>query len=170
MERPTGFSVIGWAWIVLGGLMVFPATMILIMYGALSPDELPADFRGEGPEVPVVFRYVAAIAVVQMTLGVAAIVGGIHFLRFKAWARLVLEILCWLTLLYVVVFFIFFVRTLGGLTAPSPDSFVPTMMIGMAVFQALLFSIPLVLMIRYLRSGFAREVIQRAASASAQNN
>ncbi len=89
-ERPTGVTVIGWVWIVLGGLMCFAAVLAVTSH-FLEGDILPGMF------IPIA-------GAVQSCVGVFSLYSGIAFLRLKSWSRGVLEVLTWLMLLYVVGF------------------------------------------------------------------
>jgi len=100
--RPTCVTVIGWAWIILGGLVCVSGIMAIFnppMVSRMSGVQLLAQDR-----MPTVLKFFPLFAAALMGLGVLGLISGVKFLRLKAWSRVVLEVLTWLAVLYVVVF------------------------------------------------------------------
>ena len=108
--RPTPVTVIGWAWIILGSMMLLSASLALIMQIVAPPPEVPDD-------VPfaALWRYFAVFAVGQVMLSVFGIVAGLRFLKLERWARGALEAASWILLASLLGFVIFWVLNVGAL-------------------------------------------------------
>lgn len=169
-KRPTAVSVIAWTWIITGGFAVFSGIMSLLMFTAMPTlqSELPhAPGMPQGIALMTsMFRYFGLLVVVQLVLAVVAIVAGIQFLRLRSWARAVLEILSWVSLIYVVGFGVFWLSTWSTMTGQFSQQDVPfdmeTLRIAGLVagaFVTLAFAIPLGIMIKYLRGKTVREAM-----------
>jgi lysylphosphatidylglycerol synthetase-like protein (DUF2156 family) len=169
-KRPTAVSVIAWTWIVTGGFAVFSGIMGLLMFAAMPTLQneltqapgMPQDFG----LMTGMFRYFGWLVLVQLVLAAVAIVAGIQFLRLRNWARTALEILSWISLIYVVGFGLFWTSTWSTVTEHFSQQNTPfdieTFRIagfGMAIFITLAFAIPLGIMIKYLRGKVIREAM-----------
>ena len=147
-ERPTCVTVIGWAWIVVGGLMCFSAAMGIL--GSLSMGEMMRSFPESHQEVPTFVRLFPLIALVQVCGGALGLVSGVHFLKAKEWARRVLVLLTAVLLVFVVGFGIFWLIMWGSMTSGhAPAGFAAVGLI-MGVFNTALFGVPLGIMLKYL--------------------
>ena len=131
--RPRCITVIGWVWIVFGGLMCLVVPLALL-------DQSERSIQVFG----VVF---SILGTAQICVGVLALYSGISFLRLKSWSRGVLEVLSWLLLLYVVGFGAYFVYLVLG--DFGIDSIV-LLVVGAAGMGTWIFL--LVIMIKCLRS------------------
>ena len=156
-KRPTCVTVIGWAWVIIGGLMCLSAITALFMSLAFNqmvksqpivPPEAPAGFG----IFALMAEYFPLIATVQLFVAVFGIIAGINFLKLKSWARNALETLTWLLLLFVIGFMVFWLFTLFAMTSASNAPIV------MAVFMAVMgvvvtgvYGVPLGIMLKYLR-------------------
>ncbi len=161
-KRPTAVSVIAWTWIVTGGFAAVTGVMSLLMFVAMPP--LPSQLPPV-PEMPQgfgfmmgMFRYFVWLVLAQLALATVAIVAGIQFLQLRPWARAALEMLSWVSLIYVVGFGLFWISTWSTMTGQFAQQGAPfdveTLRIaGLAVgiFVTLAFAIPLGIMIKYLR-------------------
>ncbi len=160
-KRPTCVTVIGWAWIIIGGLMCLSAVMGFIMsffmWFVLLKEEA---------ERPFILLLFPVLCIAQVGVAVLGLVSGIHFLRFKLWARTVLEWLTWFLLVFVVGFSIFWifmwafqVRDHGSL---------PLMIMGLygALSMIAVYGIPLAIMLRYLRGAKIKHVFRDAAEGA----
>lgn len=180
-KRPTSVSVIAWTWIVTGAFMVFSGIMSLLMVSAMPSltSQLP-----HAPNMPQgvglmmgMFRYFGWLIAAQLVLAVVAIVAGYEFLKLRPWARAGLEILSWISLIYVVGFGVFWLSTWSTMTGQLPQQQdVPFDMatfriVGLAVAAVvtLAFAIPLGIMIKYLRGKVVREAILRASPTTQRN-
>jgi len=152
-KRPTCVTVIGWAWIIIGGLMCLSATMGLITSTLIS------SMSQNGANMPTMFRIFPLIAIIQIGVAVFSIVSGINFLKLKAWARNTLEAMTWLLLTFVLGFMVFW--TFSWLSATSgrgPDGFG---MMGaiMGVVMTGIYGVPLGIMLVYLRGPKVKNAI-----------
>ena len=138
-KRPTAVSVVGWVWIVLGALAI-PTGALYLTVSLFQPD------TGFMP-----LWYSVLLGAVQCGMGVAGVVCGVAYLRMTPWSRWALETLCWVLLALIVssAVSVFFVGG-GGFGWYFG-------LIGLG-FSAM-YSIPVVLMIRSLRSAKVREAM-----------
>jgi prepilin signal peptidase PulO-like enzyme (type II secretory pathway) len=104
-KRPTCITVIGWAWIIIGGMMFFSAIMAL--FSSVMINQMSQSNPESLKNIPAIFRYIRFIAIGQIGIAILGLVSGINFLKFKMWARNVLEVLSWLLLLFIVGFMIY---------------------------------------------------------------
>jgi hypothetical protein len=144
-QRPTSVTVIGWAWIVMGTLMGISAVFTLVGLVVWQDMGLTSD------AMPLIFRLMPALAVLEGVVAAVGVVGGVGFLRLQARARLVLEVLTWLTLVAVIGFMVvWLVGWFSMSSSPTPDSFtiLGGVMGGMITF---LYGAPLVAMLVALR-------------------
>jgi len=132
-KRPTAVSVIGWAWIVIGGLAAL---------SALSNLQLMFVMRDQDGFFT---RWAAGLAF-QSLLGGVGLYAGIRFLRLDARARRVLEYLTWIlvvaTVAWVVGAFIFIIPALEDMLALAP----------IIAAAAAMYGVPLYFMLKGLRS------------------
>lgn len=149
--RPTPVSVIGWAWIIIGAAMISSAGM-----GLLASTSMPTPSEGETSPVPFawIWDHFAALATVQIGVGALGIVAGKSLLGLRAWARTVAEALSWLLgamlLMIAIAIPMQISSTMGG---EGPI----VMFVIMSVFPAVLYGVPVGLMIHHLRSAKVRE-------------
>ena len=153
--RPSCVTVIGWAWAILGALMCLAAVMALLG-SVLIHDLVPA-----GTDAPRILTVVPVLAIIQLVVGALGLGAAIQLLKFKAWARAALEALTWLALIFVIGFMAFWLVAWVTKTPANPDG--PAgFAVGGAVMGTLmggLYCVPLVIMVRYLRSPKVRSVL-----------
>ncbi len=156
-KRPTCVTVIGWVWIVLGGLMAFSSVMGLMSYLMIEQfaqmQGHPEDFMETG-----IFRYFPFLAVVQFIVAVTGLISGINFLKLKAWARNVLEALTWLLLVFTVGSGVFWEYQWMSIPVEAPDNFQWFGAVMGAVI-VLIYTVPLIIMLVYLRGKRVRSAI-----------
>jgi hypothetical protein len=169
MQRPTSLTVIGWLAVgfgslaVLGGLMGLTVSLLVPETHDVSTQDtadMPTPF---GIMTPV-FRYFWVLATVQLLAAALLIVAGIGLLRLKAWARTAIEVFAWLGLAYNLGFGVFWLWSLAAMTEDvpkdtGPAAAVPIIMMVFGIAMIIAFSVPLVIVIRVLRSTNVREAI-----------
>jgi hypothetical protein len=144
-KRPTCVTVIGWAWIILGGLMCLSAIMAFvssIMIGEMVKDS---------PDVPFIFKIFPLLAIVQIGVAVLGLFSGINFLKLKAWSRNVLEGLTWLLLSFTLGFMVFWIFNWISMTSSHGSSGFGVMGVVMGVVITGIYGVPLGIMLKYLR-------------------
>ncbi len=169
-KRPTAVSVIAWTWIITGGFAVVSGIMSLLIFAAMPTlqselSHAPGMPQGVGLMTSM-FRYFGWLVVAQLVLAAVAIVAGIQFLQLRPWSRTALEMLSWISLIYVVGFGVFWVSTWSTMTGQFAQQGAPfdvetLRIVGLAVgiFITLAFAIPLAIMIKYLRGKVIREAM-----------
>ena len=150
MSRPISVTAVGWIWCLLGFLMTSSAALALIV-SQWEPLESSA-----GPP----WSWLPILIPIQILMGVTGIVAGASFVRGRAWARPVLEVLTVLFLIGLVAVNIFvasvWVKSVGAEMGPFRY-----FGIVVAVFSTLLYGSGLVLMLLNLRSAEVRASFQR---------
>ncbi len=173
VARPTGVSVIAWGWIITGGLMGFSGVMALLalsfMPAILSQPELESQMPAGFWPMMSMFRYFTLLVLVQLAVAVVAVVAGIQFLKLRSWARTVLEVIAWLSVIYVIgfgVFWLFMWSTISGQLpqegAPFDSRTFEIFGLVMGAFVTLVFAVSLGITIKYLRGKVVRGAIQHA--------
>jgi hypothetical protein len=143
--RNNAITLIGWVYIAFGILAAFGGVIALLV-SLLRP-------------MPYFFPLIAAV---QLAVGSAMIAGGKSFLRMRAWARTVLEILAWLGLLYNVAFavlWIWFVMPM--FRATSREAWMLPVMTAIGLSTNIAFCAALVYIISVLRGSNIRSAIAR---------
>lgn len=87
----------------------------------------------------------------QIIISAFVIVAAIQFIRLRAWARIVLEVVSWLSLAYVIGTGMMGVATLGNVTGKASPSIFGTAVLMMSVGTMVVFAVPLIVVIWYLR-------------------
>lgn len=104
------------------------------------------------------------LIIAQIVIGTIAAYSGYSFLQLKAWSRTVLEIICWLTLIYAAGFMVYWINGWVSFDDPeAPSSFMISGLV-MCMFVMLLYCVPLGLMIWKLRSKQIRKFIKGSLS------
>lgn len=156
-NRPTCVSVIGWAWIVIGGLMCFAAIMGLL--GFLIIDRITQG-QMRSPHVwPVLYTIYPFLSVGQIVLGAFGLFSAFRFLRMESWARTALEILSWFLLFCVVGWGIIWVAfaVFGSSVHRLPGPGLLGALMG-ALISAI-YAIPVGIMLKYLRGEKVRNAM-----------
>jgi hypothetical protein len=156
-KRPTCVTVIGWTWIIIGGLMFLSATMAifnLAMIGEMAQND---------PELPFIFKIFPLLAAVQIGVSTLGLISGIHFLKLKAWSRSVLEALTWILIILILGFMIFWVFNWVSMGSRHGPHGFGIMGAVMGVVITGIYGVPLGFMLKYLRGSKVRNVINGIA-------
>lgn len=158
-DRPTCVTVIGWFWIVVGGLTVLSGIMGLVVMPLVLSRMRQTPFPS-GVEIPWVFRHLISLSLLQLVVAAVLITAGIQLLRLRPWARTVLEIAAWLSLAYILGLGAFMGINIWGFPAvgmPTQEKVIASVM-GTIVIA--LYSGTFGLIIRFLRSRRVREAMR----------
>ncbi len=164
-KRPTCITVIGWVWIILGGLMFLSAIMGLfssIMISQMSQSD-PEAFK----QTPLFFKFFPLIAIGQMGVAFLGFVSGINFLRLKIWARTVLEVLTWILTLFIFGFMIFWIFNWISMSPGGAPKGFSIMGAVMGVVFTGVYGVPLLIMLKYLRGTKVKKALFGSAEPSA---
>ena len=152
---PACVTVIAWFWIIIGVLMAFSGLMGALAFTLMSqiPHSHIKTHSTEFFQSSVflfVFRHIVIFAILQIFIAILSIIAGINFLRLRAWARTILEIISWLGLTFTVSFGAFW---LFNCRIPSENiSFISNIFgVGLRIFMLVIYSVPLVVIIKFLR-------------------
>jgi len=156
-KRPTCVTVIGWAWIILGGLMCFSAIMGLSSY--LLIDEMSQANSKTQEQMPAIFRFFPLLATIQFLVAIIGLVSGINFLKLKAWSRNVLETITWILLLLLVGFGIYWEFGWLSITSKSGSRGFDIMGAVMGLLIIGIYGVPLGIMLKYLRGDKVKNAI-----------
>ena len=125
-ERPRAVTVIGWIWIVVGGLYFLRSVVDLVMWRALQPaaPALLREVESREPEIRFLhplLEHLTAIKIAQAIAGVAVVVLAYRFLRLRPRARVAIQTVCWIVLCYVFAFAALWIRIWTRALALAPD-------------------------------------------------
>ena len=175
IQRPTSVTVIGWLYIGFGILGLLSGVLFTAMSFLMRSTMTGAQMPPPSPDEPAFFRLMTSMFDWFWLFGVAQVVvmslmiwSGAAFLRLRAWARTVVEIIAWLGLTYNVGFGVLWCLTLLSMTqnVPRDSTYVsafPWIMLAMGIVMIIAFSIPLVVIIRVVRGRVVRDAIAAAA-------
>lgn len=159
-KRPTCVTVIGWAWIIIGGLMCFSSTMVLIV------SVMIAGAPHADPETAFMFEIFPILAVVQLALAILGLFSGINFLKLKAWARPALEGLTWIILIFILGFTFYFVFDWLSMTSGQELRGFDIMGAVMGVVIMSIYGVPVGIMLKFLRGPKIRDAINGTVGQS----
>jgi hypothetical protein len=169
-ERPKAVTVIGWIWLVLGAMSLFKTAVNFIMWRALQPaiPSLVALAIQRDPTTrylnPLLEHYGLVLGM-QALLAAAIGVSAYFLLQLRPWARVAIQTVCWLGIVYLACFAVFWLFIMSSPTA-RPRGQVPTS-VGILICAAL--AVGLVVMIGMLRSRRLRAAfISQPPSSSAR--
>jgi hypothetical protein len=148
-KRPTCVTVIGWTWIILGGLMCFSSIMGLFSFVMI--DKMSQGHAAVHPDTPALLKIFPLLAVVQILLGALGVYAGISFLKLKRWSRKTLEILSWVMLAFVVGFMVFWVFNWLSMAAVHGHQGFQFGGAIMGVVVTGIYAVPLGTMVKFLR-------------------
>lgn len=168
--RPAGVTVIAWLWIATGGFMlvsglaaIFAAPQMDSADGGLVMSLVTAP---DSSVLGVFFRHLIPFAVLQSLVGAFAIVAAVEFLRLRAWARLAMEALSWVSLVYVLVNGVLALHLWDAVVADMPPGLVliepgqlHLMGLIVDVVVTILLAAPVGVTVKYLRSAPVRQAI-----------
>ena len=160
-KRPTCITVIGWAWIIIGGLMFLSAIMAL--FSAVMIDRA----AGADPEalrdMPTIFKFIPLLASIQMAVAVTGLIAGINFLKLKKWSRNILEILTWVLVVFIAGFGIYWEYGWLSMTSGHGPRGFDIMGAVMGLIVLGFYGIPLVFMLKYLRGDKVKNALAGTA-------
>jgi hypothetical protein len=164
-SRPKAVTVIGWLWLVLGGLFFLRTLVNMVLWKILKPDMLTfLDMFGQVPEAQQkllrpLFEHLSTLQIVEAILSAAVVVIAIQFLHLAPWARAGMQAVCWLVLVSVAAFGAFWFWLWGTVVAAAPPAHASSfgrigLIAGLAVCLAV--AAGLVVMIALLRGSRVR--------------
>jgi len=172
-ERPKAVTVIGWLWLVLAGLYLLRSLVDLVIWKALGPaaPTLLGAIERREPELAFLrplFEHLTQLKIAQALAAIAVGFLAYQLLRLAPWARVAVQVICWIVLAYVVGFSVLWVRI--WMTAPVQGEADPRLagfshgtiglLVGFGVCLAL--AVGLVVMIALLRSSRVRGAFERS--------
>ena len=113
--RPRSVSVIGWLWLILGVLLLCRSVVNMVLWKILQPDLLGfLEAFGEVPQrqqrfLRPLFEHLTAIQAWEAIFAAAVILIALQLLRLRPWARAAMEAVCWIVLVFVGAFGVFWV-------------------------------------------------------------
>ncbi len=169
-KRLTSVTVIGWLWICIAIFMALSGIMSSLMFFLFIGPEMQEaqkqlSEQAESVFFPMfLFEYFGVLSLLQVAFAIFVIFSGIMFLKLRSWARLSLEVISWLSLLYIVVFGIFWVFSWVTITGQAATGDGAEMLGAFQVIGAimgtvicLVFAVPLGFIIRFLRGAELRQ-------------
>lgn len=172
ITRPAGIAAIAWLWIAGGILLLISALLtwaVLSLFGsaqlvAVAPGRVPADLE----LINTLLSNMGVLVWTQVAIGALSIYAGVQFLKLRAWARTAVEVLTWVSLVYVIIngaFFLFMwesiVTDLSKQMLMDSDALRITGYVTGLTLTAV-FAVPLGFMIKYLRAPVVRQAIAAA--------
>lgn len=168
--RPAGVTVIAWLWIATGGFMlvsglaaIFAAPRVGSADGGFVMSLVTAP---DSSVLGMFFRHLIPFAVLQSLVGAFAVVAAVELLRLRAWARLAMEALSWVSLVYVLVNGVLVLYLWDAVVADMPPGLVSiepgqlhTMGLIVDVVVTVLLAAPVGVTVKYLRSAPVRRAI-----------
>lgn len=154
-QRPTSVRVIGWLWILAGGILCTGGMMGVSELLGIAPG--PAQLAEE--ENQFVKEFLSATA--AWAAGVVGIISAIYFLRLRYWARTVLEVLAWLVLAFTGGFAVLFFGSFGGF---GPFEEIGTLETSFVVLSAVIlvtYAAPFAIVLYHLRSDKLKNALRR---------
>ena len=125
--RPRSVTVIGWLWLIVGVLVLCRTVVNMVVWKFLRPDLLAVlESFGEVPErqqrlLRLLLDHLTTIQAYEAIFSAAVILIALRFLRLRPWARAAMEAVCWIVLVFVGLFGVFWVWLCGGVAAASPS-------------------------------------------------
>jgi hypothetical protein len=154
LQRPKAVTVIGWIWLVLGALSLFKTIVNSIFWVALQPaiPSLVALAARENPMTrylnPLLEHY-GLVLTIQALVAAGVGISAYFLLRMRPWARVAIQAVCWLGLVYIACFAVFWLFVMTRTAAVRPRGQIPPSA-GILVCAAL--AVGLAVMVGMLRS------------------
>lgn len=170
-DRPKAVTVIGWIWLVVGGLYSLRIVVDLVMWKALQPaaPALLREVERQDPELRFLrpmFEHLTAIKIAQLVAGVSVVFLAYELLRLRPRARVGIQVACWIVLCYVLAFAALWIRIWTRALALNPGDprfagshGLMALALGLGVSAAL--ATGLIVMIVLLRSSEIRHAFAR---------
>jgi len=154
--------------------MIFSSLMALMASSSIPPmpeDLMSSEHMGVmGSILLGMFKYFDLVAYVQLVVAAIIVWAGVDLLRLRVWARAAIEVFCWLAMVFhalLAALWIWMCVTVFSEFQNIPDhDAIPFsidgmmyagIVIGVVVIAAL--TVPLVLVLRYLRGSEARAAV-----------
>ncbi len=166
-KKPKTVNVIGWTFTIFAVLLVLSGTMGLWLSYLFN--KMPSLYEEVLLELPVMLKSnvhliesIELFAILQIVFGIFILLISIYFLKLYYWARIALEIVCWVGLVFTIIFCVlavfisFGARTLIA-DRPLPSIDATYLLIVVNVVISLLFIIPVIILIRILRSKIIKD-------------
>jgi len=163
--RPTCVTVIGWAWIVIGSLMFASSIMALFAFSMMN--KMGNNDPNFTNQIPPFFKLLPYLSVFQSGVAITGVVSGVKFLKLKSWSRNILEILSWLMLLFMICFGIFWEYSWISMSSGQTPQGFDAMGAIMGLFVISIYSVPLAIMLKYLRGEKIKNAMNGYAEQSA---
>lgn len=148
-DIPLPVKIIGWLSIAVATLLIILGGKGLNAYGAWAPPE--EAYLEEPPSKLMVFLTYGLLPIVQLCLGVLALIFSSQYLKLRAWARDCLEKTCWagfaVALIYEITMFVLYVRKSSS---GAGFGYYAVGVIDMLLMTAL-WSAPILVAVRFLR-------------------
>lgn len=173
MRRPASIAFI--AWVALASGVLLAAAGVTGLLGmprfelrlAWDIQPLLARALNRVQTVSEFLRDSRIIPVLELALGAFLVLAAVGLFRLRAWARLSLEALVWLALVYVVAYGVLYFPARAYLTPWSYADLLPAILAVTFPFLAIFgYGTPLVCAILLLRSQAAREAVTRPGEPS----
>lgn len=172
IARPAGIAAIAWLWIAGGILLLISALLtwaVLSLFGSalptsIAPGGVPADLE----LMNTLLSNMGVLVWTQVAIGALSIYAGAQFLKLRPWARTAIEVLTWVSLVYVIVNGVYFLYMWESMVTDLSkqmlmDSDALRITGYVTVFTlTVIFAVPLGFMIKYLRAPVVRQAIAAA--------
>ena len=172
-DRPKAVTIIGWVWIVLAVIFLLKALTNLIAWAILHSASPGLLRQAEGqlaqtPFLVPVARHAGALFAGQALLWAVVGVCAWNLLRLRRWARVATQAVCWLNLVYVATFLVFWAKLWPKMAAEDPsitESHRSLALFG-GIGACILLGAALGVMLRFLRSTGVRTAFAKPPSES----
>jgi hypothetical protein len=160
VKRPSVVTVMAWVWIAAAGLLIMSALGSLIVNLLLSSSEVfgaYADMQEIFPEGSIqalMAKHYGLVALIQLLTCILIVLSSIRLFKGRSWARLSLEILSWLGILYMLFGGYIGFENLKYMDSYSPElaqlqdqgfDFIENIMIGVTILSTIAFTTPFVI-------------------------
>jgi hypothetical protein len=174
-KRPKSVTVIGWLFASTGGFLILGALWGMILWKLLTAklgESVVTQIYTPPPPLGIIgispFAYMLLLAILQMGGGMFFLIAGIQFLGLRAWARTALEGISWVWVVYTVIsgiWGVYRVTTLDWATLleglPMDTEAMKRFGLIASVVATALWTVLLIVIIRYLRSEKVRNAVSR---------
>jgi len=157
-ERPTSLTVIGWLWVIAGGVLCVGSLMPIA--ASLSARRMSPDSAGPDA-LALLLKPSSILALTLSGLGLVGLVCGWRLLKLREWARKVLRLLTALLFAAVIAFAAFLLIGIPvSLSSGSPSEFT-FLAAGVGLVNAAIIGVPLGMVLKSLGSETVRRAMRR---------
>jgi hypothetical protein len=173
-NQPMSIKVIGWTFVAFGALMLLTGLMGLFVFYSMRQmgidfasmtAEMPAEMQHSFKSMSHIFDNLHIYAGLMLPVGAFILVAAVRFLQLRAWARTALEVISWLGLVYLVGSGAFWLYAMPEMATAmghgEPHMFRMMMGAVMAVIFIVVFVLPNVVLIKFLRGQKIRDAVCR---------